>query len=171
VKGRKRHLLVDTNGLVIQAVVHTAGLHDREGGKLVVEALAPVKERFPRLKHVWVDSGYRGTFVSWVKEQLGWSIEVVQHSWAGLKGVWTPPGSGSRAAADQTTWLPGFAEALGCRAHIRVAQYRPEAVQGLRILACQQRDVDLCRAAPAYGQATRTSPDVEPLHTPPLLHS
>ncbi|GAC1350055.1 MAG: hypothetical protein NVSMB27_28950 [Ktedonobacteraceae bacterium] len=91
-KGRKRHLLVDTNGFVIQAVVHTAGLPDREGGKLVLEALSPVKERFPRLQHVWVDSGYRGTFVAWVKEQLGWSVEVVQHPWAGLKGVWTPPG-------------------------------------------------------------------------------
>jgi transposase len=90
VKGRKRHLLVDTNGLVIQVVVHTAGLHDREGGKLVLKALAPVQERVPRLKHLWVDSGYRGGFVSWVKEQFGWSVEVVQHPWTGLKGVWTP---------------------------------------------------------------------------------
>ena len=89
-KGRKRHLLVDTNGQVMQAVVHTAGLHDREGGKLVLEALAPVQERFPRLKHLWVDSGYRGKFVTWVTEQFGWSIEVVQHPWTGLYGVWAP---------------------------------------------------------------------------------
>jgi putative transposase len=39
-----------------------------------------------------MDSGYRGTFVTWVKEHLGWSVEVVQHPWTGLKGVWTPQG-------------------------------------------------------------------------------
>ncbi len=77
-KGRKRHLLVDTQGLVIQAVVHSADLSDRVGGRLVLEALAPAKERFPRLRHLWVDGGYRGPFVDWVKRRLGWSVEVVR---------------------------------------------------------------------------------------------
>ncbi len=77
-KGRKRHLLVDTQGLVIQAVVHSADLSDRVGGRFVLEALAPAQERFPRLKHLWVDGGYRGPFVDWVKQRLGWSVEVVQ---------------------------------------------------------------------------------------------
>ena len=91
-KGRKRHLLVDTQGLIIQAVVYPADLADREAGKLVLAALAPVPERFPRLRHLWVDSAYRGKFVVWVQERLGWSVEVGQHWWTGVRYVWVAPG-------------------------------------------------------------------------------
>lgn len=89
VKGRKRHLLVDTEGLVLKVKVEAANLSDREGAKLL---LAGLKETFPRLKHLWVDSAYRGTFVKWVKEALGWTVEVVQRPGAGHRGVWVPPG-------------------------------------------------------------------------------
>ena len=134
-KGRKRHLLVDTNGLVIQAVVHTAGLHDREGGKPVLEALAPVKERFPRLKHVWVESGYRGRFVEWVPRAVGLECRSRAAPLGGLeRGVGAARGGG-RARADQTKGLPSLAEKVGGGTHVRMAQYRSAAVQGLRILA------------------------------------
>ena len=92
VKGRKRHLLVDTQGLILQVVVHPADLADRDGGKLLLAVLTPVQERFPRLRHLWVDSAYRGKFVEWVKETLGWSVEVVQHWWTGVRYVWVAPG-------------------------------------------------------------------------------
>ena len=50
VKGRKRHLLVDTQGLVMRrAKVHSAGVFDRDGIKLLME---PVRRRFPRLSHL-----------------------------------------------------------------------------------------------------------------------
>jgi hypothetical protein len=55
VKGRKRHLLVDTTGLVMQVLVHAANLQDHDGGK---ELLAPIKGLFPRLKLIWADSAY-----------------------------------------------------------------------------------------------------------------
>jgi putative transposase len=57
VKGRKRHLLVDTQGLVLKARVHSAKIQDREGIKVLLD-LAP--KHFGRLSHVWMDAGYTG---------------------------------------------------------------------------------------------------------------
>jgi len=57
VRGRKRHLLVDTQGLVLKARVHSAKLPDEDGIKLLLESAC---DRFPRLSHLWVDAGYRG---------------------------------------------------------------------------------------------------------------
>ncbi len=96
-KGRKRHLLVDTQGFVLQALVHAADIADRDGGKLLLEVCqtaspAPLAHRFPRLHHLWVDAGYRGSFVDWVKATLGWSVEVVKHWWTGVAKVWVAPG-------------------------------------------------------------------------------
>ena len=54
-KGRKRHLAVDTLGLLLVVVVHCAGLQDRDGAKLVFEQL---KGTFPRLQRIWADGGY-----------------------------------------------------------------------------------------------------------------
>jgi transposase len=92
VKGRKRHLLVDTQGLVLAALVHAADVADRDGGRLLLEAVPDLREHFPRLCHLWVDVGYRGRFVAWVKETLGWSVEVVKHWWTGVDKVWVFPG-------------------------------------------------------------------------------
>ena len=90
-KGRKRHILVDTNGLLMHVLVHAADLQDHEGGKLL---LVPLKGRFPRLKLIWADSAYKkGDFVEWVKAQFGWEVEVVEHPWNGLRGVWAPEGA------------------------------------------------------------------------------
>jgi putative transposase len=58
VKGRKRHLLVDTQGLVLMAKVHRADVTDREGIKLLLE---PAGTGFlTRLCHLWLDAGYTG---------------------------------------------------------------------------------------------------------------
>jgi hypothetical protein len=54
VEGRKRHLLVDTEGLVLQARVHSARVPDQDGIRLLLE---PVRARFARLSHLWVDAG------------------------------------------------------------------------------------------------------------------
>ena len=74
VKGRKRHLLVDTEGLVMKARVHSARVPDAEGIRLLLE---PVRGRFGRLSHLWVDAGYQGRGRRWVEEALGLSVEVV----------------------------------------------------------------------------------------------
>jgi len=59
VKGRKRHLLVDTQSLVLEARVHSAEIQDREGIKLLLDVAT--RERLPqRISHVWLDAGYTG---------------------------------------------------------------------------------------------------------------
>ncbi len=78
--GRKRHLLVDTQGLLIEAVVHSAGIQDQEGAKVV---LAQSKQRrqgryVRRLKLIWVDGKYGGQLVEWVQKAYGWTLEVVR---------------------------------------------------------------------------------------------
>jgi putative transposase len=76
VDGRKRHLLVDTEGLVLQARVHSARVPDADGIRML---LSPVRGRFPRLSHLlWVDAGYQGRGARWVEEVLGLSVEVVR---------------------------------------------------------------------------------------------
>jgi transposase len=84
--------LVDTEGVILQALVHAADVRDGTGGQWVLEALDPVQTRFPRLQHLWVDAAYRGQFVDWVKDTLGWSVEVVKHWWTGVSSVWVAPG-------------------------------------------------------------------------------
>jgi putative transposase len=78
VKGRKRHLLVDTQGLVLKAKVHSAKVQDREGIKVLLD-LAP--EHLPRLCHLWMDAGYtgEGKGADWVERVLGWTAQVVRH--------------------------------------------------------------------------------------------
>ena len=78
VKGRKRHLLVDTQGLVLRAKVHSARIQDREGIKILLE-LAP--DHLPRLSHLWMDAGYtgQGKGADWVERALGWTAEIVRH--------------------------------------------------------------------------------------------
>jgi putative transposase len=75
VRGRKRHLLVDTEGLVLGAKVHSAKVHDEDGIKLLLES---ARIELSRLKHLWVDAGYRGRGRRWAEEVLGLSIEVVR---------------------------------------------------------------------------------------------
>jgi putative transposase len=77
VRGRKRHLLVDTEGLVLNARVHSAKVPDQDGIRLVLEA---IHDRLPRLAHLWVDAGYRGRGKEWVEKALGLSVEVVQRT-------------------------------------------------------------------------------------------
>lgn len=48
---------------------------DRNGAKLLPDQ---VESEFPRLQHMWADMGYRGQVVAWIKEQLGWTIEIVK---------------------------------------------------------------------------------------------
>ena len=77
VKGRKRHILVDTEGFVLKARVHSAKVMDYEGIKTLLEG---ADEAFPRLSHVWLDAGYRGEDkgADWVKKTLGWSVDLIE---------------------------------------------------------------------------------------------
>jgi putative transposase len=74
VNGRKRHLVVDTLGMVVAAAVHSAGIQDRDGAKLVLRKMIG---RFPRLKKILTDGIYNGGIVEWAKEVGGWILEMV----------------------------------------------------------------------------------------------
>ena len=75
VNGRKRHLLVDTLGLVLKVKVHAANITDREGVKLL---LAPLQGQYRRIQKLWADMGYRGQVRQWIEATLGWQVEIVQ---------------------------------------------------------------------------------------------
>jgi putative transposase len=85
VNGRKRHVLVDTLGLLLKVVVHPADLHDRLGAKLVLGALGTDLPLFPRLRHIWADQGDAGALRQWTREHLGIELEVVYPWWRNLK--------------------------------------------------------------------------------------
>jgi len=90
IKGRKRHLLVDTQGFVLKAKVHTADIMDRDGVKLLVDGVA---EQFPGLHHVWLDAGYngKGKGKDWIEKTLGWTAKIVQHP-PKPRAIWLPKG-------------------------------------------------------------------------------
>jgi len=75
--GRKRHIIVDTLGLLMCVLVHSADIQDRDGAKLL---LAKIKDRFPRLQLIWADGGYAGQLVEFVKTQFKWVLEIVKRS-------------------------------------------------------------------------------------------
>jgi len=74
--GRKRHLLVDTQGDLMEVKVTAASDSNLSGGKKLLE---PLRGRFPRLSLIWGDSHYRGKLQKWVKEHFGWDVQTVQH--------------------------------------------------------------------------------------------
>src|SRR5712692_2475671 len=75
--GRKRHLLVDTQGLILAVLVHAANIGDREGARLLLQKLVG---RFPRLCHLFADHGYTGPLIAWIKDLLGWETEILPRS-------------------------------------------------------------------------------------------
>lgn len=74
-KGRKRHILVDTLGFLLVAVVHAADIQDRDGAKLV---LKKIRRWFPRLNVIWADQGYAGQLIAWVEKICGWTLTIVK---------------------------------------------------------------------------------------------
>jgi putative transposase len=78
VKGRKRHLLVDTLGLPLSVYVSPADVQDRGGAQCLLAGLKPF---VPHLKKIWADGAYTGErLASWCKEQGEWELEIVERS-------------------------------------------------------------------------------------------
>jgi transposase len=78
IKGRKRHILTDTEGNLVHAVVHTADIQDRDGAPMV---LGGVIKRFPWLRHVFADGGYAGQKLKDALKPLGsWMIAIIKRS-------------------------------------------------------------------------------------------
>lgn len=78
--GRKRHLLVDTQGFALKVVVSAADVQDRDGARLVAHALRVYGPEFPRLSKVWADGGYSGPLADELRDQMGWELEIVKRS-------------------------------------------------------------------------------------------
>jgi putative transposase len=74
VKGRKRHIMVDTLGLLLVVVVLAANIQDPNGARPVFER---IRGRFPRLATVWADGIYKGRLVEWVQEQFQCVLSIV----------------------------------------------------------------------------------------------
>lgn len=78
--GRKRHLLVDTQGFALKVVVSAADVQDRDGARLVAQALQVYGPDLPRLTKVWADAGYSGPLGDELREQMGWELEIVKRA-------------------------------------------------------------------------------------------
>jgi putative transposase len=74
VTGRKRHVAIDTLGLLLVVVVTAASLQDANSAPIIG---ARMRGHFPRLKKIWVDAGYKEQFIGWFKEHCEWMVEVV----------------------------------------------------------------------------------------------
>jgi transposase len=78
IKGRKRHILTDTTGLLIAAIVHAADIQDRDGAPAL---LASIRRAFPWLRHVFADAAYAGEKLQAALARLGsWTLEIVRRS-------------------------------------------------------------------------------------------
>ena len=78
IKGRKRHILTDTQGLLIGAVIHPADVQDRDGAPSVLKA---IRTSFPWLRHVFADGGYGGEKLKEALEKIGsWTLQIIKRS-------------------------------------------------------------------------------------------
>lgn len=82
VKGRKRHIMVDSLGLIIIGVVTSAAVQDRDGAQLVLQRLYELRQFYPRLKTFIADQGYQGPILAkWFDKmfnRLQWVFKVVK---------------------------------------------------------------------------------------------
>jgi len=126
IKGRKRHLLVDTQGLVLTCTVHTADMMDRDGVTLLLSP-EETPAQFPRLAHVWLDAGYNGhgKGKDWIEKELGWTTETVR-----------PPSRRvivfEEVEPAPTSRFYRPTAPLGCRADLCLARTKSPAEQRLR---------------------------------------
>ena len=93
VNGRKRHLLVDTLGIVLKALVTAADVGDRDGAAVLLDG---IRTQFPRLAFGWADQGYRGPFLDWARQVAGVALQVVVRRDGGMRRSWAPAGAPPR---------------------------------------------------------------------------
>ena len=77
VNGRKRHVAVDTIGLLLTVLVTAAGVQDRDGAKPLLWNL---RKAFGTVKLTWADSGYAGKLITWSKTRLNLDLQIVKRA-------------------------------------------------------------------------------------------
>jgi hypothetical protein len=140
IKGRKRHIAVDTQGNLLAVIVHSAGIQDRVAARAVLMRLFC---RFDSITTVFADGGYIGRLIDWAKDMFGYSVEI--------------------AKRNEQHLFSSAAQALDRRTHLCMAQLVTPSQQGLRTSSCLGRIHDPYRIrthAPATiplvsGQALR----------------
>ena len=137
IKGKKRHILVDTQGLLMHAIVHAADIQDRDGGALLMASLFGA---FPFLIKLYADGGYQGPeFQSAMKRILARvNVEIVKRS-------------------DQATGFVVAAQALDRRTHLRLARPLPTTGQGLGMPQPQGARLPAPRLHPPHAAKTMQS--------------
>jgi putative transposase len=75
IKGRKRHILVDTMGNLLRVVVHSARIQDRDGADFVFE---DIHDDFPSLVKIWADQGYSGDLEDYLRTTYQIELEIVE---------------------------------------------------------------------------------------------
>jgi transposase len=75
VNGRKRHIAVDTGGLLLAVLVTAASVQDRDAARVLLWRL---RARYRGVRLVWADAGYAGRLVAWVAEVLRLTLEIVR---------------------------------------------------------------------------------------------
>jgi putative transposase len=119
INGRKRHLVVDTLGLILCVVVHSAAIQDRDGAKLVLEKLSGM---FGRLRLIWADGGYAGQLIDWAGTLRSWTLEIVRRC-DGLAGFKVLP---KRWIVERTfAWLGRY------RRHSKDYEMLPESSEAM----------------------------------------
>jgi Transposase DDE domain len=77
VHGRKRHVAVDTGGLLLDILVTPASTQDRDGGRPLLWRL---RRHFPTLRLVWADAGHAGKLVTWAQQTLTLTLQIVRNA-------------------------------------------------------------------------------------------
>jgi Transposase DDE domain len=110
IKGKKRHILVDMQGLLLHAIVHSAGIHDRDGG---IWLLATLSGQFPFLAKLFADSAYAGSIfhTALAKVSPNLKTEVIKRSdrakgFVPLPKPLPPTGQGLGESQSQRSRLP-----------------------------------------------------------------
>ncbi len=140
--GRKRHILVDTGGLLLKVKVHSAGIQDRDGAKLL---LALARFKLPRLVVVWADQSYRGDLAEWLWHKIGCLLEIVERSKdEGGHTVWGFVPLPRRWVVERTfAWFNLY------RRLSKEYEYYPASSEAMIYLACSHLLLQrLCRFTP-----------------------
>ena len=116
IKGKKRHILVDTQGLLIHAIVHAADIQDRDGGELVMATLFGL---YPFLLRLYADGGYQGPLFrrAMAKIMAQVNVEIVKRS-DHAKGFIVLP---KRWVVTVCTMLPSWALSGRCSSSAEAA--------------------------------------------------
>jgi transposase len=157
INGRKRHIAVDTLGLLLVVLVTAASVQDRDGARALLWRL---RVRFRRVSLVWADGGYAGKLVTWAAQTLRLTVQIVKRT-DKLAGFVVLP---RRWVVERTfSWITRYRRTV--RDYERLPQHHETMVYWSMItlmgrrLARVQRPPAQCQGDERFRVASPTSPD------------